>query len=95
MCGELTARAVAPAAALRTAPAAAGGLRKWGRRRPQMNYHLSPPPSTRRRCAAAGIELEDYSFSPHSSLFSRGSIRAHRHLYARGGARRRLRRDDQ
>ena len=49
---------VAPAVALRTARAPAGGLRKWGRRRPQMKYHLSPPPSTHRRCAAAGIELE-------------------------------------
>ena len=84
---------VAPAVALRTARAPAGGLRKWGRRRPQMKYLLSPPASTRRRCAVAGIELEDCSFSPppliRHCLFSRGSIPAHRHLYVRRGGRRR------
>ena len=35
------ARERTPAVAARTAPAAAGGLQKWGRRRPQIYYHPS------------------------------------------------------
>ena len=62
--GELSTRSLHTCRGWRPASAAAGDLRQWGRRRPQMKYHLSPPPSTHRRCAAAGIELEDCSPLP-------------------------------
>ena len=47
------ARERTPAVAARTAPAAAGGLQKWGRQRPQIYYHLLP--STISVLAAAAV----------------------------------------